>query len=81
MTAKKKIVSGLAVLVLMSSIFSAAIPVYAASGPANSGNWFSVLVTFLSQKFGLDKTQVQSAMNEYHAQQMATIQRNMQDRQ
>ena len=42
----------------------------AAGGGTNSGggNFFSGLINFISQKFGLDKTKVQSAMSDYRKQ-------------
>lgn len=77
----KRIVQGLAIFVLFGSMLSLTMPAFAASNTNNGGNWFSGLVTFISQKFGLDKTQVQTAVNEYHAQQKTTMVQNMQNRQ
>lgn len=80
MNTKKNIVTGLAILMVFGSSLSAVMPAYAAFGEPNGGNWFSGLVTFISQKFGLDKTQVQSAVNEYHTQQKGKMMQNMTNR-
>ncbi|HSW48060.1 MAG TPA: hypothetical protein VLG67_03165 [Candidatus Saccharimonadales bacterium] len=73
---KKKIISMLSVLVIFGST---AMPAFAATGSTNNGNWFSGFVTFISQKFNLDKNQVQSAANEFHTQKVEDRQKNMQD--
>jgi polyhydroxyalkanoate synthesis regulator phasin len=80
MNNKKKIVQSLAIFVMFSSMLSMTMPAFAASSTNNGGNWFSGLVTFISQKFGLDKTQVQSALNDYHSQHKQTMQSTMQNR-
>jgi hypothetical protein len=47
-------------------------PAYAAgNGFFGGSNFLSNFVNFFSQKFGLDKTQVTNAMNDFHTQQMA----------
>lgn len=43
------------------------------SGSSAHPNFFQGLIQFISQKFGLDQTQVQSAVKDYRAQQKATI--------
>lgn len=52
-----------------------------AQGTSNGGgNFFSGLVSFISQKFGLEKSQVQTAVNEYKTQQKGKMVQNMEDR-
>lgn len=41
--------------------------------PTPHQGFFQGLITFLEQRFGLDKTQVQSAINDYHNQVKANI--------
>ena len=55
-------------------------PAYAASTTTSSPNFFSQLVTFIAQKFGFDKTQVQTAVTQFKQQKQATNQQNMQNR-
>lgn len=43
-------------------------------------NFFNEMVDFISQKFGLDKTKVQSAMTEFHDKKKTEMQQNMQQR-
>ena len=43
-------------------------------------NFFIEMVDFISQKFGLDKAKVQSAMTEFHDKKKSEIQQNMQQR-
>lgn len=77
---KKKIVSTAAVLFITLTPMVATVPAYAAdTNTITNHNFFQGLVDFLSQRFGLDKTQVQSAVNEYHTQQMQNRQQKMQD--
>lgn len=45
---------------------------------AQTSTPFSGLVQFLAQKFNLDQTKVQDAVNEYHTQQKQTMLQNMQ---
>ena len=70
---KKKIVSILTVMVVMLSIFAVAKPTYAANGWITNNSFFTKLIEFISQKFGLDKTQVQNAVTDFGNQQKATI--------
>lgn len=46
---------------------------HAATGNSGNNNFFSGLVEYISQKFGLDKTKVQVAVQEYHNKVKATI--------
>ena len=84
----KQFVSALAVVIVGSSLLSTT-PAYAAdSTSSQGGNFFSGLVQMIAQKFGLDKTQVQSAVDDYHTQKKADMQpvspsqggKNMQER-
>jgi hypothetical protein len=73
MISKKKIIFIGAFILLTGSLFAVSKPVYAANGGMWGGNFFSGFIDFISQKFGLNKTQVQSALQDYQAQQKATI--------
>ena len=44
-------------------------------------NFFQGLIQSIAQKFGLQQSQVQSVVNDYHQQQKQKMQQNMQDRQ
>ena len=79
MEIKKKLFSIFTVTLIFASTF-AVIPAYAASGNTNRGNFFTGLIQFIAQKFGLDQNQVQSAVNDYKNQQKANMQQNMQNR-
>lgn len=70
---KKKIFIAVVGLVLGSAVIALPAPAYAANGWFGQGNFFTKLVEYISQKFGLDKTQVQSAVTDFQQQQKATI--------
>lgn len=70
---KKHIVSVLTVALIAGSLFTVSKPAYAAQGGMRGGNFFSDFITFISQKFGLDKTQVQTAMQDFQKQKQAMI--------
>lgn len=78
MSIKQKIVSIIAFLVMVLTPV-AVMPAYAASSTSSSPNFFQGLVQFIAQKFGLDQTQVQSAVNTYHSQQAQNRQQKMAD--
>lgn len=81
MTFKQKIFSLLAVVVLVLSPVSLVAPVYAASNATiTSQNFFQGLVQFIAQKFHLDQGQVQSAVNDYHAQRKQQLQQKLQEK-
>ncbi len=69
---KKSSLTILAVMVITGSLFMSK-PAYAANGFFGGSNFFTGLVEFISQKFGLDKTKVQSVLQDYQKQKMATI--------
>jgi len=69
---KKKTVSLVATVVIVGSLFAVR-PTYAATGGFFGSNFFSEFITFISQKFGLDKTQVQTAVKDFQQQRKATI--------
>jgi hypothetical protein len=69
----KIILSAAASLILLGSVVSIPVQAYAANGFMGGGNFFSNLITFISQKFGLDKTLVQNAVTEFQNQQKAYI--------
>jgi hypothetical protein len=69
----KKIVIPLAVFVFAAGTLFVTPEAHAQGFGGGGGNFFSGLIEFISQKFGLDKTQVQSAVKEYHQQNKATI--------
>lgn len=75
---KQNIIAILATLVLGLSVLT---PAYAAAQANTSQpNFFSQLVTFISQKFGLDKTQVQNAVTQFKQQKKTANQQNRQNR-
>lgn len=69
---KTKTVSLVAIVVILGSLFISQ-PVHATQNRMRGGNFFSELVIFISQKFGLDKTQVQNAIQDFRKQKKATI--------
>ena len=69
---KKRIITIFAVTLMTGSLFVSQ-PVHAANGGFIGGNFFSGLIQFISQKFGLDKTKVQTAVQDYQKQTKATI--------
>jgi hypothetical protein len=73
MSNKTKIVSIFTIFLMTGSMFAVSKPAYAANGGFWGGNFFSGFVSFMAQKFNLDKTQVQNALNDYQKQQKATI--------
>jgi len=70
----KKIIIPLASLVLVSQVIFISPAFAQTSTPAPTHeNFFQGLVTFLSGKFGLDKTQVQSAISDYQKQNKPNV--------
>ncbi len=69
---KKSSLTILAVMVITGSLFMSK-PAYASNGFFGGGNFFTGLVEFISQQFGLDKAKVQSVLQDYQKQRMATI--------
>lgn len=66
---KQKITIVLATLTLLTTVAFAAPVAFAQSTSTTSQpNFFQGLIQFITQKFGLDKTQVQTAVNDYKAQ-------------
>ncbi len=72
MTIKKVVLTGAVLLALGSGVATTS-SVYAAEDNATHAGFFQNLVQFMSQKFGLDKTQVQNAMTEFHTQQRGSM--------
>ncbi|MCX6732506.1 MAG: hypothetical protein NTV98_03110 [Candidatus Roizmanbacteria bacterium] len=70
---KNKVIPVLAVTLIVGSLFMVSKPAYAASKGMGGGNFFSDLITFISQKFGIDKTQVQNAVQDFKKQKQASI--------
>lgn len=77
MIKKQNIIAVLATLLLGLTVLT---PAYAAQSNTSQQNFFSQLVTFISQKFGLDKTQVQNAVTQFKQQKKTENQQKMQDR-
>jgi hypothetical protein len=77
---KRKLITTFAVLFMFVSGISAVVPAYAASGSTGGSNFFSGLIQFISQKFGLDQNKVKTAVTDYQNQQKPKIQQNMQNR-
>ena len=76
MISKQKILSITAILLMLGTVAATGMPAYAQSNGNSGGNFFSGLIQFLSQKFGLDQTQVKSAVTEYQTQKKTTMQQN-----
>jgi hypothetical protein len=71
---KQKMLISLTTVVLTGSALFAVPQIYAQTPGTNPHiNFFQELVQFISQKFGLDKTQVQTAVTDFQQQQKATI--------
>jgi len=77
---RKNILSGLVVVLLGLTPMVAAAPSFAATTTPTHTNFFQGLITFLEQKFGLDKTQVTAAITDYKNQNKGNMQTNMQNR-
>lgn len=79
MSKKKTIVTLLTTVILGLTILGPS--VYAQTNSnSNKGNFFTSFIEFIAQKFGLDKTQVQTAVNQYKQEKKVNAQQNMQDR-
>ena len=71
---KKKITITLTILTLLTTVLFVAPSAFAQSSTANNKpNFFQGLITFIEQKFGLNKDQVTAAVNDYKNQVKATI--------
>jgi hypothetical protein len=63
-----------ATIAVAAMLFGTAAPAFAqTNGSQSPVGFFQGLIQFIEQKFGLDKTQVQSAVQQYQAQRKATI--------
>ena len=77
-----KIITSLTALTLLTTVLFATPIVNAqTAGSTGKSNFFSGLITALEQKFGLDKTQVQTVVTAYQQQQKQNMAQNMQARQ
>jgi hypothetical protein len=71
---KQKILVSLTTVVLTGSTLLAVPQIYAQTpGTHPHMNFFQELIQFISQKFGLDKTQVQSAVTMFQQQRKTTV--------
>lgn len=68
---KNKTLSIVAISVIMISLLSLSKPAYAATNGSTGGNFFTGLIEYISQKFGLDKSQVKTAIKDYRQQRKA----------
>jgi len=68
----KKLMVPLTMLVVLSSLLFIAPAAHAQSSGGSNTNFFSGLINYIAQKFGLDKTQVTSAVNDYKNQNKPT---------
>lgn len=80
MLLKQKILSAIALIILFGSTIAPAVPAYAATSNTNGNNFFTGLIQFISQKFGLDHNQVSTAVNDYKTQKKGIMQQKMDDR-
>jgi len=76
MFTKKNIIALLMVVLLGLTVLS---PIYAADNNKQE-NFFTQFVNYISQKFGLNKTQVQTAVDEFKQENKKEVQKNAQDR-
>jgi hypothetical protein len=70
---KKKLIVPMAVVLLTTGILFVTPEAHAQSNGAGGGNFFTGLIQFIEQKFGLDKTQVQNAVKEYRQDHRASL--------
>jgi hypothetical protein len=71
---KQKILLSLTTVIMTGATLFAVPSVYAQTpGAGTHMNFFQELIQFISQKFGLDKTQVQTAITDFQQQKKATI--------
>lgn len=71
---RKDIIHVLALLVIAGSGLAAVPTAYAQSTPPPQHmNFFQEFIQFISQKFGLDKTQVQNAVTDFQNQKRASM--------
>ena len=77
---KHKLFTILSLLSLTSSALFVTAPAYAQGTSGGGGNFFSGFVDFIAQKLGLEKTQVQTVVNEYKTRQKSKMMQNRQDR-
>src|SRR5579864_2495318 len=75
---KKFIIPFLAIVMFGSTV--AIVPAFAANNNSSSSNWFSGLVQYISQKFGLDQNQIKTAITDYNNQQKQNIEQKILDR-
>ncbi len=76
----KKIILAVSTAILMSSPFIVVPLAYAQDTNTTHTNFFQGLIQMIAQKFGLDKNQVQSVVNDYKQGQKQNMQQNMQNR-
>ncbi|HUD09307.1 MAG TPA: hypothetical protein VMR77_00665 [Patescibacteria group bacterium] len=70
---KQKITVVLTILTLLTTALFVVQPVFAQTTTNNKPNFFQGLITFIEQKFGLDKTQVATAISQYKSQVKANV--------
>jgi hypothetical protein len=80
MITKQKVFSFFAAMVLVLTPVVAAVPAYAATTTPVHQNFFQGLVQFIAQKFGLDKGEVQSAVDDFRTQHKEQVQSQLQTR-
>lgn len=68
------------VLILALGVLVTAPQVHAQETNSNHMNFFQGLIQSIAQKFGLDQTKVQSAVDDYNSQQKLKVQQRMQDK-
>jgi polyhydroxyalkanoate synthesis regulator phasin len=70
---KRKIFSIVTAIVIFVSGTAGVAPAYASFGNFGGGNFFTGLIQFISQKFGLDQNQVKTSVQQYVAQNKKTM--------
>jgi polyhydroxyalkanoate synthesis regulator phasin len=70
---KQKMLTAISTVIFTGSALLVVPQIYAQTPGGSHLNFFQELVQFFSQKFGLDKTQVQSALTDFKNQQKANV--------
>jgi hypothetical protein len=73
MLKKKNIITILSVLLIGLTVL---VPAYGAEVNTSHPNFFSQFISFIAQKFGLDKTKLQNAANQFKEQKKTEIKQN-----
>lgn len=71
---KQKIITTLLTIIITGAVLTAVPSAYAQAPESGTHpNFFQEIITFISQKFGLDRNKVQTAVEDFRKQKMASI--------